>query len=407
LVLVLLVSWPLDAAPVRAYSILYNFAGYPNDGQNPFGSLILDGAGNLYGTTRYGGGAGRGTVFTLKTDGTGYTVLHTFTDYPGDGAFPLGGLLLDAHGNLYGTTTIGGGALRGTLFTLKTDGTGYTILHTFDRVDDNGVEPRGTLILDAAGNLYGITTHGGWGDCNCGTIYTLQTDGTGYASLHSFTGIGDDGAYPVDSLILDGAGNLYGTTLNGGGLGDCSPPGCGTVFTLKTDGTSFMSLHVFSGGVADGREPYGTLILDGSGNLYGTTTAGGPVNSTVGCFNGCGTVFTLKTDGTGYTIFYFFSGGASNGFGPEGSLTLDVAGNLYGTTTGGGPGDPEGCLYGCGTIYTMQTDGTGFTTLHFFNSLTGDGAEPNALLLDGSTGNFYGTTYGGGSLANGTVYHLP
>jgi uncharacterized repeat protein (TIGR03803 family) len=406
LVLVLLGSCLLAAAPARAYSILHDFAGLPNDGDHPLASLILDAAGNLYGTTRYGGGNGRGTVFTVKTDGTGYTILHTFTDQP-DGAYPFGALLLDAQGNLYGTTTQGGDALRGTLFTLKTDGTGYAILHTFDRVDDNGVFPRSSLILDADGNLYGTTQQGGWGDCNCGTVYTLKTDGTGYTSLHSFTGIGDDGDSPLASLILDAAGNLYGTTAFGGGLGGCSSSGCGTVFTLRTDGTGYTSLHIFAGGTGDGGQPWASLVLDPAGNLYGTTTFGGPVDSTVGCPQGCGTVYTLQTDGTGYGILRFFSGGPSDGNGPTASLILDDAGDLYGTTSEGGPGEPQGCFYGCGTVYTMQTGGTGYTILHFFNSLTGDGAFPNALLLDGSTGKFYGTTSEGGSSHIGTVYQLP
>jgi uncharacterized repeat protein (TIGR03803 family) len=407
-VLVLLGAWLGAATPAGAYAILHSFTEYPDVGY-PRASLILDADGNLYGTAGCGTG-GRGCVFRLKTDGTGYTILYSFTGYP-DGDGP-GSLILDAAGNLYGTTEGGGDDNKGTLFTLKTDGTGYRILHSFSGVDDDGVQPRASLILDAAGNLYGTTVHGGLalGGCDCGTVFTVKTDGSGYTNLHTFTDT--DGKFPVASLILDAAGNLYGTTLRGG-VGSCAAPGCGTVFTLKTDGTGYTILHFFTGGTSDGSQPEASLTLDAAGNLYGTTLYQGGLG---GC--NCGSVFTLKTDGTGYTILHVFNGGTSDGAVPAASLILDAAGNLYGTTVEGGLSDGDICVGGCGTVFTLRTDGTGYTISHFFDRLTGDGALPHASLILDPSGNFYGTTSRGGSLrpqecgvgqfaCTGTVFMMP
>jgi uncharacterized repeat protein (TIGR03803 family) len=393
--LVLLVACQWAAAPAEAYSILHNFtASFPDRGL-PLASLILDADGNLYGTTR------DGTVFKLKTDGTGYTILHNFIVYP-DGVEPFASLILDVAGNLYGTTRYGGAANFGTVYTLKTDGTGFTILHSFSGIDNDGAYPLASLILDAAGNLYGTTSQGGLGDCYCGTVFTLKTDGTGFTGLYSFTGSAfSDGAYPRASLILDAGGNLYGTTVNGG-LGGCSSLGCGTVFTLKTDGTGYTVLRFFNGGSSDGSQPWASLILDAGGNLYGTTLTDG-----LGAGAGCGTVFTLKTDGTGYTILRFFNGGSSDGCQPGASLILDAGGNLYGTTGVGGPGSVEGCFGGCGTVFKLKTDGTGYTILHFFAGYPNDGAAPAGAVIPDAADNLYGTTYEGGSFGYGTVFVLP
>jgi uncharacterized repeat protein (TIGR03803 family) len=296
----------------------------------PFAALILDGAGNLYGTTGYGGSADQGTVFRMKTDGTGYTVLHHFAGAFSDGAQPTAELILDGAGNLYGTTYSGGSAIQGTVFTMKTDGTGFRVLHDFPGTAFYGAHPDAALILDGAGNLYGTTRLGG--SAGHGTVFTMKTNGTGFTVLHNFSGAASDGIQPYGALILDRAGNLYGTTYFGGSSGR------GTVFTMKTNGTGFRLLHSFAGGPADEYGPLAALILDAAGNLYGTTYFGGS--------SGNGTVFTMKTDGTGFTVLHPFPASPSNGGSPQAPLILDGAGNLYGTTHFGGSS-------GRGTVFTL------------------------------------------------------
>jgi uncharacterized repeat protein (TIGR03803 family) len=329
--------------PATAISILKEFQGDPSDGQFPKSAVVGDGAGNLYGTTLNGGGADKGTVFTVKANGTGFTVLHSFTGSAADGDSPYGSLVLDGSGNLYGTTFNGGGADVGTVFTVKSDGTGFAVLHSFSWSSTDGRNPQASLVLDGAGNLYGTTTYGGVSDA--GTVFMVKTDGTGFTVLHSFTGSAADGDSPYGSLVLDGAGNLYGTTTYGG-VSDA-----GTVFTVKTNGTGFALLHSFAGGATDGRSPQASLILDGSGNLYGTTVYGGGAD--------VGTVFTVKTSGTGFALLHSFANVLSDGIYPRGSLVLDGSGNLYCTTSSGGAS-------GVGTVFTVKTNGTGFALLHSF-----------------------------------------
>ena len=334
--------------PAGAESVLHRFSG--DDGAGPAARLIADAVGNLYGTTKYGG-LNYGTVFklTLNSDGTySHAVLHNFTGYPNDGAAP-DGLIADAAANLYGTTTGGGpsscgGFGCGTVFRLmpNLDGT-YTesVLHSFTGGSDgqygggDGQYPFSGLIADAAGNLYGTTFYGGGNSCEgfgCGTVFKLtpKLDGTyGESVLYSFTG-SHDGAAPSAGLLADAAGNLYGTTSQGGGARACLT-GCGTVFklTANPDGTYSESvLHSFGGG-SDGQTPSAGLIADAVGNLYGTTYAGG---LTV-CGGWCGTVFMLTSTGTLRVLHSFNS---SDGANPLAGLMADAEGNLYGTTSLGG-----------------------------------------------------------------------
>jgi uncharacterized repeat protein (TIGR03803 family) len=248
-------------------TVLHGFTG--PDGATPSASLIRDKAGNLYGTTSGGGTSGQGTVFKLDTTGT-ETVLHSFTGP--DGATPTAGLIRDKAGNLYGTTS-GGGLLNcfgggcGVVFKLDPSG-GEAVLHSFTGPD--GAFPLAGLVQDKVGNLYGTTFAGG--ASNEGTVFKLDTAGT-ETVLHSFT-FGADGSSPQQGwLIQDRAGNLYGTTLYGGNL-SCGQSGCGVVFKVDPAGEETV-LHTFSGG-ADGANPQeGGLIQDEAGNLYGTTSDGG------------------------------------------------------------------------------------------------------------------------------------
>lgn len=397
---------PTDAL-AQTLTTLYSFPGAPGDGAELHGGVIADAAGNLYGTT-FGGGSGNGygTIFKLTPTGT-ETVLHRFSG--DDGAGPASPLIADAAGNLYGTTTYGGLNLGGTVFklTLNSDGTySHSVLHNFGRYPVDGAAPHG-LIGDAAGNLYGTTTGGGasaCGDLGCGTVFkfTPNLDGT-YSEtvLHNFTG-GSDGQYPFGDLIADAAGNLYGTTFYGGGSG-CNGLGCGTVFELtpNLDGTySETVLHNFTGG-SDGAAPTAGLLADAEGNLYGTTSEGGGRNRD--CLTGCGTVFKLtpNLDGT-YDERVLYSFGGSDGQTPHAGLIADAVGNLYGTTFFGGVILPE-CGGWCGTVFMLTPSGT-LRVLHSFNFR--DGANPTAGLIADAAGNLYGTTRLGGNNNYGTVFEL-
>ena len=253
----------------------------------PRNGLIADSAGNLYGTTSGGGASYKGVVFKLAPDGT-ETVLHSFPGFPSDGNSPYAGLIADSAGNLYGTTLSRDSVSHaGVVFKLAPNGTAgwtETVLHSFTGFPTDGALPYAGLIADSAGNLYGATTGGG--ASGQGVVFKLAPDGT-ETVLHAFTG-GSDGAYPgVGPLIADSAGNLYGTTQVGGASGQ------GVVFKLAPNGTGGWTesvLYSFTGGSDGGQPFYGSLIADGAGNLYGTTVGGGA--------SGAGVVFKLS--GTGF-----------------------------------------------------------------------------------------------------------
>jgi uncharacterized repeat protein (TIGR03803 family) len=317
------------------FQILHGFSGGENDGDVPQAPLILDRAGNLYGTTINGGPSNRGTVFKLRKDGTSFQLLHTFLGGVGDGSGPFSGLIVDGADNLYGTTSAGGPADLGTVFRMRTDGTGFQLLHTFTFASgspfSSGGTPLSALLLDGLGNLYGTTIFGG--EANLGTVFKVRMDGTKFELLHSFTDRADDGSGTRAALIIDGSGNLYGTTSGGGSSN------AGAVFRMKTDGTGFQLLHSFVGDESDGGTPYASVILDGFGNLYGTTYYGGPSHA--------GAVFTMRTDGTAYLILHMFGSEAGDGRNSFASLFLDGSGSLIGTTSLGGEGD-------FGTVFALS-----------------------------------------------------
>jgi len=251
-------------APDGTETVVHSFHGV--DGSNPAQDLILDPAGNLYGVTNVGGAGGHGTVFKLTSDGT-LSVLHAFAGPPGDGSEPYGGVIADAAGNLYGTTPYGGADDSGTVFRLAPDGT-ETVLYSFSSLIQGclqGCHPVGGLTLDAAGNLYGTAERGGTG--RYGMVFKLAPDGT-LSVLHYFSA-NPDGAYPDAGLVFDRQGNLYGTTSYGGAYG------FGTIFKVKPNGHGYSILHSFDG--SDGNSPRARLIVDRS-DLYGTTLMGGSHN---------------------------------------------------------------------------------------------------------------------------------
>ena len=341
-------------------NILYSFCAQPRcpDGANPGAPLIMDSAGNLYGTTNLGGNSpDTGVVFELTPTSSGWTqkVLYSFCPQSGctDGASPGAGLIMDGAGNLYGTTRYGGNANNsGVVFELTLGEGGWTqkVLYRFCSQDSctDGHLPLAGLITDGAGNLYGTTYRGG-GSLDAGVVFQLTPTGQGWTQkvVYSFcqqSGCAD-GANPAAGLIIDGAGNLYGTSAGGGSSG------YGVVFALTPTGSGWTEKVLYNfcqqGGCADGANPVAGLILDGAGNLYGTTTGGGS--------SGYGVAFELTAAGSGSTetVLYSFcqQNGCADGAAPVAGLMMDGAGNLYGTTSHGGKG-------GSGVAFALGTPGT-------------------------------------------------
>jgi uncharacterized repeat protein (TIGR03803 family) len=373
--------------------VLYQFKG-SQDGGNPYAGLILDAAGNLYGVTTGGGSnscpGGCGTVFGVDPTGN-ETVLYRFAGGT-DGSYPYGGLILDSTGNLYGTTLHGGGqgcegVGCGTIFQLDTSGN-ETVLYSFAGQPADGEYPQAALVMDAAGNLYGTTVDGGSQDGG-GVAFKLDTAGN-ETLMHVFVGA-PDGWAPLSALIVDATGNLYGTTELGGDSEGCDiGHGCGIVFELDPSGQETI-LHTFEGD-RRGRHPYAGLVMDASGSLYGTTE------------EGAGTVFKLSSSGV-ETVLRDFN--YNDGAQPYDQLVLDKSGNLYGTTRIGGNRRCGGYGLGCGVVFKLGPNNKE-TILHIFGQTAGDGVWPYASVVEDSEGNLYGTTWAGGdpNCNCGVVYKI-
>jgi len=336
--------------PSGNYAVLYAFTG-GTDGASPMAGLLRDAEGNLYGTTT-SGGAGFGVVFMLDPMGNEH-VLHTFNGADGD--TPTAGLIMDSEGNLYGTT-LGGGNLQcsrrgcGVVFKIDHSTGQESILYAFNGSD--GRLPSADLIRDEAGNLYGTTFIGGAN--NYGVVFRVDPDGH-ETVLHDFTG-GTDGARSTGALIRDDEGNLYGTTNYGGNVNECvngADVGCGVVFKLDRNGIETV-LYTFTGG-SDGATPFAGVMRDHNGNLYGTTIAGGGFYGALCAGFGCGVVFKLDQTGQ-QTVLYTFEGGADGG-NPFGGLIEDSNGKLYGAATlGGNFYVSQGwcATLGCGVVFEIS-----------------------------------------------------
>ena len=330
-------------AEAQTFSVFYSFQGIPDhqkvgDGGNPWAGLVRDPQGNLYGTTYDGGrqtdgNGGYGTVFKVDTSGT-ETVLHRFTN-EADGGYPWwAGVVLDLKGgDLYGTASSGGTYGNGVVYKLDKSGK-EAVLYNFSGGTDGGV-PYGGVIRDAAGNLYGTTSMGGDLNCinendqlGCGTVFKLDECGN-ETVLHSFTATNGDGESPWFGVAEDAQGNLYGMTVMGGDL-SCTLfdgyPGCGIVFKLDAAGSETI-LHTFTG--PDGAGPLGPVTMDAAGNLYGPAGFG-PNNS--------GTIFKIDTSGN-YSLLFSFPSPPQDGSEPVGRLLLHSTGNIYGVTCCGGTND--------------------------------------------------------------------
>jgi len=381
--LVLAVTVP--SAQAQNFVALHEFNG-TSDGRNPEAKPLRDAAGNLYGTTFAGGSNGEGTVYKIDSTGT-ESVLFTFS-VTVSGGFPASSLIQDQAGTLYGTADGGPGG-AGVVFKISPQGE-ETILFAFQgcRLCHNPRVPRGGLLMDKFGNLYGTTLFGGTGSCQagCGTIYRLDTAGKLHV-LYSFTG-GADGSQPFGPLVPDANGNLYGVAQSGGDLAcsEHSQAGCGTVFRLASNG-KLTILHTFRG--ADGATPQPDLLLDtAGGNLYGATARGGTSEN--------GTVFKISSNGK-YTVLHRFTG--ADGSTPNGGLVLDEAGNLFGTAQTGGRG-------GDGTAFAMNPAGQ-VKVLHHFNGDL-DGAFPLGGLIRDEVGHLIGTAVSNGLInqQNGDVFEI-
>jgi uncharacterized repeat protein (TIGR03803 family) len=348
-------SVTLVVSPSDYDSTLASFNG--TNGTNPLAGLIMDSSGNLYGTTELGGANGDGTVFELVKGSGTITTLATFNGP--NGTHPHAGLIMDASGNLYGTTI-------GTVFELaKGSSTITTLAHVGSAV--------GGVIMDSSGNLYGTTEFGG----GSGTVFELVKGRSTITTLATFNGF--NGRYPVAGLIMDSSGNLYGTTEFGGTTYFGGPSNDGTVFELAKGSSTITTLAAFNG--ANGAAPVAGLIMDSSGNLYGTTIA---------------TVFELAKGSSTITTLATFNG--ANGAAPVSGLIMDSSGNLYGTTASGGAN-------GDGTAFELAKGSGTITTLALFYGVNGSG--PHGGLIMDSSGNFYGTTESGGANnESGSVFEL-
>jgi uncharacterized repeat protein (TIGR03803 family) len=356
------------------FQVVYDFAGGTGDGAGPAGPLLTDGRGSLYGVTSNGGSADDGTVFRISQRGK-ETVLHVFTGTGGEGSEPFGGVIADASGNLYGATSGGGINGLGIVFEVAPNGS-ETVLHTFQGIccgNSDGSFAYSSLVADGQGAMYGMTMNGG-SSSDLGAVYRVMSDGT-ESVIHAFAGT--DGAHPVlGGLAVDRSGVFYGAASAGGANGG------GVAFRMTAGGTETI-LHQFGAG-SDGSYPQGWIVVDKHDNMYGTTQYGG------GSAN-VGIVYKIDANGV-ETILHVFNG--ADGGEPLG-LTL-VGDTLYGVAIIGGKSNS-------GTIFKIAPNGA-MTTLHAFGGQ--DGFTPSGPLVADGAGNLYGTTYGGGAKGNGVVFKL-
>lgn len=399
---VFLISLPFASA-TPGQDVLYTFHGVP-DGGNPSVRLLADNLGGFYGTTGTGGEFNDGCVFHLipGSDGTwSETVLYSFSGTDGDS--PDSSLILDAAGNLYGTTAGGGAFSGGIAFELSPSSTlpwTETVLHSFGNGLD-GSDPQSELVFDSVGNLYGTTQFGGsnGGFENGGTVYRLSPGAVGWVEtvLYSFplSYSGPDGDLPAGTVVMDKAGDLYGVTQAGGFYG------YGSIFELtpSTDG-SYRERIIHSFNLTEGSLPDATLVFDAHGNLYGTTLFGGDKNLCEP--NGCGTVFRLQrhADRT-WSITVLRALKNTDGWCAIGPVAFDSAGNLYAAAECGG-------AYGWGSVFQLIPGPTAPWSERILHSFTNnpDGASPYAGVIVDAAGHVFGTTMNGGTANLGTVFEI-
>lgn len=390
------------AARAQTFQLIYQFAGGVSS-QHPIAGVTVDARGNLFGTTAWGGGSrtGSGTAYELQRTNSGFVfhMLHAFGNGV-DGSFPWAGVTIGPDGSLFGTTYTGGTTQNGVIYNLRPPATfcgsascawRESILYNFTRGSDGG-DAQGGVVFDSHGNMFGSNVNGGSG--NVGVVYEMTRSGSGwnYQVIYPFSN-GQDGGNP-GPLILDSAGNLYGPAAVGG-LPGCEGFGCGTIFKLSWSGTGWTEQTLYSfHDSADGSDPQGGVIMDASGNVYGTTCCGTGT---------AGTVFELSPAGGtwAFNLLYSYNG---SGLGPQGNLVRDTAGNLYGASVFNGRFN-EGVVF----KLTPTTGGWIYTPIHDFTG-GADGEWPEGGLAVDTNGNIFGTTYQGGlqncSDGCGVVYEI-
>lgn len=360
------------------YTVLKAFGGTVSEGGWPRGAIAVTADGTLYGANVFSGGDSRGIVFRLKSDGSDFAKVVDLG--APEGALPLSPVTEASDGALYGTTYIGGGDGAGVVYKVNKDGSGYAVLHRFQA--NSNPHPFNRVIEASDGFLYGVSSSPG-GITPEGILYRLNKDGSGFSVLHQF-GFSTEGASP-QGVIEASDGVLYGTTSSGGLSGN------GTIFRINKDGSGLVFLRSFAGGAADGRYPYASVTEAADGFLYGTTTSGGAANF--------GTVFKIAKDGTGYAVLHHFAGAATDGATPYAGVFEASDGRLYGTTTVGGAAN-------FGTVFGLNTDGSGYTVLKSFFGGTTDAASPYYIGVTEKDGVLWGTTNEGGAFSGGTVYKI-
>jgi uncharacterized repeat protein (TIGR03803 family) len=367
----------LDSATGSAQTVttLHSFNG--TDGLLPDAALVQGTDGNFYGTTAAGGAHHQGTVFKIDSAGN-LTTLHSFSGFPLDGAAPTAGLVQGADGNFYGTTASGGMFFQGTVFRMTPAGM-LLVMHSFNGFMGEGAIPAAGLVQGSDANFYGTTVSGG--AHYKGTVFKITSLGA-LTTLHSFGDVSGDGVKPTAGLVQGTDGNFYGTTASGGTHYQ------GTAFQITPAGAVSV-LHSFSASTTEGAVPVAGLVQGSDGNFYGTTAIGG--------MHYQGTVFNVDSMGN-FTTLHSLTGYPNEGAGPVAGLMQGSDGNFYGTTAAGG-------IHYQGTAFKITPTGN-LTTLHSFSGSPSEGAGPVAGLVQGSDGNFYGTTALGGTHGVGTVFSL-
>jgi uncharacterized repeat protein (TIGR03803 family) len=397
--LIVLVLTLAQSARSQTYQVLYNFTG-GQDGASPEAGLTMDRAGNLYGTAYQGGTLNRGTVYKLAAHGAEW-VLSPLYNFRGqeDGGAPIARVVFGPNGTLYGTTEFGGqlcGEGCGTVFNLRPPATlcktvlcpwTETVIYSFSGSGDGANPGYGDLTFDQAGHIYGTTYFGG--NDALGVVYKLTSSNGNWteSAIHTFSGV-SDGANPYSNVIFDALGNLYGTTFAGG------PHGFGTVFELMPSGSGWTenTLYAFQSST-DGGKPFGGVVFDNAGNLYGATSSGGTGSG--------GTAYELMpSDGSWiFSLLYSFTGSAYLP-GTYGSLTMDAEGNLYGITAKDG-------AHGLGSVFKLTRSEGGWTETDLYDFTSGSGGEiPYGSVLIDASGNLYGTASAGGTNSYGVVWMI-
>lgn len=424
------------------YALLHTFGGGANDGLSPGGGMIFDASGILYGVASLGGANGAGVLYKMQTNGAGYALVKTFGSPAATSATnsrqPVGDLVLDANNYLYGVTAAGGsGTNGGTIYKIKTDGSAFTLLHSFQVTTIDGYNPNTGLALAGGGTLYGVTMNGGADDT--GTIFKINTDGSGYARLHDFAYDNVDLYSPDQKLLVGGDGNIYGASANGGvdfygGVFKIAPdgsgytviatggldaadnfiqpvggltwlnagallgeqsggiPGYGAIFRVQPDGAGFTNVVNFNLAGGDATQPQSTVTPGPDGFLYGTSYTGGTYRG--------GTFYKIFKDGTGFVRLHEFAmSAARDGYQPVAAPVFYSDGFLYGTTSAGGTN-------GGGLVYKILPDGTGYTHIHDFAGGTNDGSTPLAEVAIAPDGTIFGTTSTGGTNNSGVIFKM-